>query len=91
MITELDLAARGITTVIWATGYGWDYSWVDLPVVDGRGNPLQRRGVVPDRPGLYFVGLHWLHTRKSGLFLGVGDDAAHVASHIAERPTAAGN
>lgn len=88
LIPELDLADEGITTVIWATGFGWDYeSWVRFPVFDDRGFPIQQRGV-SDRPGLYFVGLHWLHALKSGLFAGVGDDAAHVADHIATRSTA---
>lgn len=85
MLTELDPRAAGITTIIWATGYRWDYDWVDPPIFDGHGYPVQHRGVVPDRPGLYFVGLHWLHTRKSGLFPGVGDDALHVVDHLSDR------
>ena len=48
-----------------------------VPVFDARGRPLQRRGVT-DRPGLYFLGLHWMHTFKSGLFSGVGIDAEHM-------------
>lgn len=82
---QLDLADAGIGTVIWATGYRWDYGgWIDLPVVDDYGYPVQQRGVTA-YPGLYFLGLHYLHTRRSGLLLGVGDDAEHVAAHIAER------
>jgi putative flavoprotein involved in K+ transport len=83
VVTELDLQAAGICTLIWATGYRWDYSWVRLPVFDEAGYPVQQRGVTAE-PGLYFLGLHYLHTRKSGLFYGVGEDAAHVAAHMAE-------
>lgn len=83
-ILALDLAAAGITSVIWATGYTFDFSLVKLPVVDEDGYPIQRRGVT-DYPGLYFVGLPWLHTFASGLIVGVGEDAAYVASHIQER------
>lgn len=80
----VDLADAGIDTVLWATGYQWDYSWVRLPVFDAYGYPVQERGVTAE-PGLYFLGLHFLHQLKSGLFLGVGDDARHVAAHIAQR------
>lgn len=83
-IHELDLAGAGITTVIWAVGYTYDFGLVKVPVVDEFGYPLQRRGVT-DFPGLYFLGLPWLHTRKSGLLLGVGQDAAFIASQIAAR------
>ena len=83
-ITALDLAAAGISTVVWAMGYAWDYSVVQLPVVDTDGYPLQQRGVTA-YPGLYFLGLHWLHTRKSALLLGVGEDTAYVAGQILDR------
>lgn len=84
VITELDLEEAGIRTIIWATGYDFDFSWVQFPNFDEFGYPVQERGVT-SQSGLYFVGLHWLHTIKSGLFLGVGDDAAHVVEHIASR------
>lgn len=84
-ITELDLAARGIQTVIWAMGYAWDFGWVRFPVLDDDGYPLQTRGVT-ECPGLYFLGLHWLHTRKSALLLGVGDDAAFLAERLLAKP-----
>jgi putative flavoprotein involved in K+ transport len=80
----LDLKAAGITTVIWATGYGFDYSWVHLPVFDDYGFPVQQRGVTRF-PGLYFLGMHFLYNRKSGILLGVGEDAAHIAAVIAAR------
>jgi putative flavoprotein involved in K+ transport len=84
VILELDLEAAVITSVIWACGYSFDYSLVKLPVLDGDGFPVQQRGVT-DYPGLYFLGMSWLHTFKSGLLLGVGEDAAHLASAIAAR------
>jgi len=82
LILELDLESVGITGVVWATGYEFDFSLVKLPAFDEDGYPVQRRGVT-DYPGLYFVGLPFLHTIKSGLLAGVGDDAAHVVSAIA--------
>jgi putative flavoprotein involved in K+ transport len=82
--TSLDLQAAGITTVIWATGYGFDYSWVHLPVFDDYGFPAQQRGVTRF-PGLYFLGMNFLYNRKSGILLGVGEDAAHIAAAIAAR------
>jgi putative flavoprotein involved in K+ transport len=54
-------------------------------VTDGDGYPLQQRGVT-HYLGLYFVGLPWLHTQKSGLLMGVGEDAGHIAVHIVSRP-----
>jgi putative flavoprotein involved in K+ transport len=80
----LDLKAAGITTVIWATGYGFDYSWVHLPVFDDYGFPIQQRGVTRF-PGLYFLGMNYLYNRKSGILLGVGEDATHIAIAIAAR------
>jgi putative flavoprotein involved in K+ transport len=82
-ITELDLEAAGIGSIIWATGYSFDFSLVKLPITDGDGYPLQQRGVT-QYPGLYFLGLPWLHTQKSGLLLGVGEDAAHLATVMAK-------
>jgi putative flavoprotein involved in K+ transport len=84
VITELDLESENITSIIWAVGYDFDFSWIKFPVFDEFGYPIQKRGVT-EQPGLYFLGLHWMHTLKSGLFFGVGDDAAHIAGHIADR------
>lgn len=84
IITELDLYDEGIQTVIWATGYKFDFSWVDFPIFDQDGYPIQDRGV-SEYPGLYFVGLHFLYKRKSGLLLGVAEIANHVAEDIALR------
>jgi putative flavoprotein involved in K+ transport len=85
---ELDLDAADVRTVIWATGYRPDLGWVQLPVLDPQGYPVQRRGVTAV-PGLYFLGLDWLHSAKSGLFAGIGEDAAYLAARIAERASAA--
>jgi putative flavoprotein involved in K+ transport len=84
ILTELDLRASGITNVIWATGYSFDFSIVKLGVVDSDGFPIQTRGVSA-HSGLFFVGLPWLHTAKSGLIYGVGEDASFIADRIAER------
>lgn len=79
---ELDLAEQGINTIVWATGYAYDFDWIKVPVFDDRGRPVQQRGVTP-RPGLYFLGLHWMHTFKSGLLSGVGADAEYLADQFA--------
>jgi putative flavoprotein involved in K+ transport len=68
--------------VIWATGYDFDFDWLQAPVLDESGEPVQRRGV-SSAAGLYFLGLHWMSTFKSGTFLGIGDDADHVTDHLA--------
>jgi putative flavoprotein involved in K+ transport len=78
---QLDLDHAGISAVIWSTGFGRDYRWVDVPVFDGRGYPTHDRGVT-NCPGLYFIGLPWLHTWGSGRFSGVGRDARHLAARI---------
>jgi len=82
LLTRLDLAAAGITSVVWATSYRFDFSMVRLPVFDADGYPIQHRGVTA-WPGLFFVGLPWLRNAKSGLIYGVGNDAAHIARTIA--------
>src|SRR5262249_12916231 len=84
LVTELDLDAAGITNVIWATSYKFDFSLVKLPIFDDDGYPIQTRGVTAEH-GLFFVGLPWLHDGKSGLIYGVGSDAAHVAQQIVSR------
>jgi putative flavoprotein involved in K+ transport len=80
-VESLDLRRENIAAIIWATGYDYDYDWLQAPVLDADGRPLQKRGVTPVL-GLYFLGLHWMHTFKSGLLSGVGSDAAHLAEHI---------
>jgi FtsP/CotA-like multicopper oxidase with cupredoxin domain/cation diffusion facilitator CzcD-associated flavoprotein CzcO len=71
-----------VDTVIWATGYRPDYSWVELPVFDAAGRLQHRRGV-SDIPGLYFLGLTWQHTRGSALIGWVKDDAEFISGRIA--------
>ncbi|MEP9375145.1 MSMEG_0569 family flavin-dependent oxidoreductase [Aquabacter sp. CN5-332] len=80
--TELDLKAAGVTSVIWATGFRPNWSFVGLPIFDGTGYPVHRHGVT-DVPGLYVLGLPWLWTWGSGRFLGVGRDAEFVVSELA--------
>jgi putative flavoprotein involved in K+ transport len=83
-IRRLDLRADGIGAVIWATGYGVDFGWIELPVLDPHGEPVHRGGVTA-APGLYFLGLQWLSKMSSSFLSGVGDDAARLADHIAAR------
>jgi putative flavoprotein involved in K+ transport len=80
--TELALEREGVTTVLWAGGFRPALSWIELPIFDELGFPRANRGVTDVR-GLAFVGLPWLHTRRSPLLLGVGEDARHVAQAIA--------
>jgi putative flavoprotein involved in K+ transport len=82
--TELDLDAAGISAVVWATGYRLDFSWVHLPVLDEWGYPRHVRGITT-YPGLYAVGLRWLHSEPSSVLAGVGADAAHIVEHIARQ------
>lgn len=83
-ITRLNLASAGISSVIWAIGYSFDFRIVRLPVLDGDGYPIQVNGAT-GFPGLYFLGLPWLTRTKSGLLLGVAEDAAMVADQITGR------
>ena len=83
-IAELDLVAEGIGTILWSAGYARDFSWVKPARLDEYGYPIQRADYADSR-GLYFLGLHFLHTQKSGLLYGVGDEAAAIAAHIAGR------
>ncbi|MFT3914105.1 MAG: NAD(P)-binding domain-containing protein [Anaeromyxobacteraceae bacterium] len=74
-----------VGSVIWCTGFGPSLDWLELPVLDARGEPVQDRGVVPGEPGLYFVGVHFQYAMSSGMIQGVGRDARHVVARIAER------
>jgi putative flavoprotein involved in K+ transport len=77
----LDLAGSEITSVVWCIGFTPDFSWVDVPVFNGRSYPGHVRGVTA-QPGLYFLGLPWLHTWGSGRFSGVARDAQHVVAEV---------
>lgn len=81
---ELDLRRAGISTVIWATGYQPAYPWLRVPVLDRHGQIVHRRGVTCV-PGLYVLGLRFLHRRDSSFIGGVGRDARFVAAHLTRR------
>jgi putative flavoprotein involved in K+ transport len=82
--TELDLQAAGVRTVLWATGYNFNFNMIKLPVFDQHGYPRQKNGAT-ECPGLFFVGLPWLTRFKSGHIFGVGEDAAAIAKAISGR------
>jgi putative flavoprotein involved in K+ transport len=81
-IAGLDLAAEGITTIIWATGYRQDFDWLKVDAFDERGAPIHQRGVSKE-PGVYFLGLPWQSRRGSTFLWGVWHDAKFVADQIA--------
>ena len=74
----------GITSIVWCIGFQPDFGWLDAPVFNGRGQPGHVRGVTA-QPGLYFIGLPWLHTWGSGRFSGVARDALYLAEQIEAR------
>jgi putative flavoprotein involved in K+ transport len=76
-----DGTTRDVETVIWATGFRTDHSWIHAPVFDESGRLVHRRGVTSS-PGIYFLGLSWQHTRGSALLGWVKDDAEHIANQI---------
>jgi putative flavoprotein involved in K+ transport len=78
----LDLAAGRIRTIVWATGYRPDYSWLQVPVLDRKGQ-MRHDGGVTESPGLYVMGLQFLRRRKSALIDGAGDDARDLGDHMA--------
>lgn len=81
-ILGLDLRREGIRTVIWATGFRPDYSWLQVPVLDHKGG-IRHTGGVADTPGLYVMGLPFLRRRKSSFIHGAEDDARDLAEHLA--------
>ncbi|CAM3826384.1 flavin-containing monooxygenase [Pseudomonas wadenswilerensis] len=85
-LLELDLAKAGVSTIIWATGYSVDYSWLQVDAFKDNGKPKHQRGVSSE-PGVYFVGLPWLSRRGSAFIWGVWHDAKHVADHIVKQRT----
>lgn len=80
----LDLLSGEIKSIVWATGYRPDYSWLDVPVLDRKGQVHHNGGVVPDAPGMYIMGLQFLRRRKSALIDGVGDDARDLSGHLSD-------
>ncbi|ASL47585.1 putative oxidoreductase CzcO [Burkholderia sp. AD24] len=81
-LLELDLAAAGVSSIVWATGYAVDYDWLHVDAFDAKGKPRHQRGVSSE-PGVYFLGLPWLSRRGSTFIWGVWHDAKHIADHIA--------
>lgn len=86
-ILELDLRKQGVTSIVWATGYAFDFGWLKVDAFDDRGRPIHDRGV-SKVPGIYFLGLPWLSRRASSFIWGVWHDAAYLAAQIAERAPA---
>jgi putative flavoprotein involved in K+ transport len=83
-LRELDLAEAGVTTILWATGYATDFSWLKVDALDQNGKPAHHRGVSTE-PGVYFLGLPWLSRRASSFIWGVWHDAKNLADHIEQR------
>lgn len=81
---RIDLAAEGIRSVVWATGYARDYDWLEIPVLD-RGGEIRHVGGVTPVPGLYVMGLRFLRRRKSSFIDGAGQDARDLTTHILTR------
>ena len=83
--TTLDIRQADLTGVVWCVGYRMNFDWIDAPeLFDAKHRPRHTRGVT-DLPGLYFLGLPWLHTWGSGRFSGVARDAEHLLTHVAAR------
>ena len=77
-VLELDLAAEGVSTVLWTSGYRLDFGWIEQPIFDEQGAPRHLRGVT-EVPGLAFLGLPWQLNQASATFFGVASDAAYLA------------
>ena len=82
--SELDLAAAGVSTVIWCTGFTGDLSWVRLPILDDAGSPRGHRCSTAV-PGLWLIGVPWLTRRRSSILYGFPDDADEVARGICQQ------
>jgi putative flavoprotein involved in K+ transport len=80
-LRQLDIRGVGLSSVIWTTGYKFDFSWIDLPVLNARGEPRHEQGI-SSLPGIYFLGLPWLSKMNSSFLSGVADDAARLADCI---------
>ena len=87
-VTE-DGETLDVASVIWAIGFRHDLSWIDLPIFGEDGRPVHARGVVPDAPGLYFVGLPFQFSAASDVLPGVGRDARYVVKHLLRRSASA--
>ena len=78
------MAEEGVTSIIWATGYSYDFGWLQVDAFDAAGRPRHERGLSSE-PGVYFLGLPWLSRRGSSFIWGVWHDARFIADHIATR------
>jgi putative flavoprotein involved in K+ transport len=76
-----------VANVIWCTGYHPGFDWIDIPVFDDQRLPIHQRGIVMDVPGLYFVGLFFLHAMWSETITGVQPDVQHIVKHLVEQRT----
>jgi putative flavoprotein involved in K+ transport len=85
-IRELNIEQAGIKSIIWATGFSADYSWMEVDAFDDKGKPVHQRGVSTES-GIYFVGLPWQSRRGSSFIWGVWHDAKYVADHIETQRT----
>jgi len=83
-LQQLNLKETNICTIIWATGFTADFSWIHLPIFDLDGAPLHQRGVSPV-PGLYFIGFPWLSKRKSGIIYGIAEDARYIVNALSKQ------
>lgn len=83
-ILRMNLAEKGISTVIWATGYVQEFDWLKVNALDDKGRPQHKNGIAAE-PGVYFLGLPWLTMRGSSFIWGVWEDAAALATHIKDR------
>ena len=83
-VLELDLHEHDVTSIIWATGYRVDYSWLKVDSFDETGRPVHHRGISAV-PGIYFLGLPWQTRRGSSFIFGVWQDAKLLADHIASQ------
>jgi len=81
-LSELNLKEANVTSIVWATGFSQDFSWLKVDAIDENGRPKHQRGVSSE-PGIYFLGLPWQSRRGSTFIWGVWHDARHVADHIA--------
>lgn len=86
--SEIDLRERGITSVVFSTGFTADFSWLRLPVFDDRGAPIHVEGRSPVA-GLWFLGFPWLRTRKSGIIWGALEDSKAIVGQVVARSAAA--
>ena len=83
-VTSLNLKENNITSVIWTTGFVGDFSYLKLPVFNDKGILMQQNGI-SDIEGLYFLGFSWLRKRKSGIILGILEDAEFIADKLMAR------